>query len=116
VLTKIDLPTADPEPVLNSVEQTLGLSPESVLWTSAKSGAGIGEILPAVIARMPPPSGSRAAPLRCLLFDSWYNEHRGVVCLIQVRTADAATPQVVDGTIRPGMQISSAATSESYSV
>jgi len=71
VLTKIDLPTADPEPVLAAMETAFGIAPESVLWTSAKSGSGIVDIFPAIIDRIPAPgtNDKRQLPLRCLLFD-----------------------------------------------
>jgi len=94
VLTKIDLPSADPEPCLTALEQVLRLNPDDALWTSAKSGAGIGEVLPAIIAKIPPPGASEARdkPLRCLLFDSWFDTYRGVVCSVLV----------VEGTLRPG--------------
>jgi elongation factor 4 len=94
VLTKIDLPTADPEPALLALEAAFGFAQDDALWTSAKSGEGIPEVFPAMVARLPPPSTSeaRSRPLRCLLFDSHYDEYRGVVCAIQV----------VDGTVRPG--------------
>jgi len=87
VLTKIDLPTADPEPALAALETAFGFAPDEALWTSAKSGAGIAELFPAIIARLPPPpeaETARAQPLRALLFDSWYDPFRGVICAVQV--------------------------------
>ena len=94
-LTKIDLSTADPEPALAGLTAAFGIDPESVLWTSAKTGAGIEDgLLPALIDRIPAPGSSalRSAPLRALLFDSWFDEHRGVVCSVVV----------VQGVLRPG--------------
>lgn len=97
VLTKIDLPTADPEPCLAAMETALHIDPDSTLWTSAKSGAGIDEVLPAIVERLPAPGSNelRAAPLRCLLFDSWFDPYRGVVCSVLV----------VEGVLRPGETI-----------
>lgn len=107
VLTKIDLPTADPEPALEALEAAFGIPPEEVIWTSAKSGDGCGEILPAVISRLGSPvSAGRQAPLRALLVDSWFDTFRGVVCLLQV----------VDGTLRVGDRVVMAHSGSSYEV
>ena len=94
VLTKIDLPTADPEPSLTALETAFGIPQDDVIWTSAKTGAGIDEVLPAVIARLPSPgpNSKRAAPLRCLCVDSWFDEYRGVVCSLLI----------AEGSLRPG--------------
>ena len=95
VLTKIDLPGADPEPCLNALESVFGLNPNDALWTSAKTGVGIDDVLPAIIDRVPPPGSNdkRGMPLRVLLFDSWFDAYRGVVCSVLV----------VEGVLRPGM-------------
>lgn len=108
VLTKIDLPSADPEPALSALQLAFGFNPESVIWTSAKTGAGIDELLPAIVKNLPPPStGDRSNnPLQCLLFDSWYDQHRGVICLVQV----------VQGTIKAGDSISMASTGDRFNV
>lgn len=93
-LTKIDLPTADPEPALTAMEAAFGFPQDEVIWTSAKSGAGVSEVFHAIVSKVPSPgaTGARDKPLRALLFDSWYDEYRGVVCLVQI----------VDGTLKPG--------------
>ena len=108
VLTKIDLPSADPEPALIALEAAFGFDPNEAIWTSAKTGSGINELFPAIIKRIPAPAtnGARNAPLRCLLFDSWYDEYRGVVCCIQV----------IDGTLKPGDVILSAHSGDKFTV
>lgn len=108
VLTKIDLPTADPEPVLAAMETAFGIAPESVLWTSAKSGAGIVDVFPAIIDRIPAPgtNDKRQLPLRCLLFDSWYDPYRGVVCSVLV----------VEGSLGSGDVITAASSRDKFTV
>ena len=92
VINKIDLASADPEAALDQLEHIVGLSRNEALLTSAKTGKNVKEILEAVVARIPPPKGDPDAPLKALLFDSWYDNYRGVVVLVRV----------VDGTIRTG--------------
>ena len=89
-LNKIDLPAADPERCAAELEQVLGLPAEGILRISAKTGEGVGALLDAVIDRVPPPVGDRGAPLRALIFDSAYDQYRGVVSSIRV----------VEGTMR----------------
>lgn len=89
VLSKIDISHTEPDAVLEQMFQALEVDPDSVVRCSAKSGQGIGELLEAVIERVRPPAvsqGDEARPFRALLFDMWFDEHRGVVCLVQVRT------------------------------
>ena len=90
VLNKIDLPAADPERCAAEIEGVLGLPAEGILRISAKTGEGVEALLDAVIERVPPPRGDRKAPLRALIFDSSYDQYRGVVSSIRV----------VDGTLR----------------
>ena len=92
VVNKIDLPQADPDAVAAEVAELIGEDPERVLRISAKTGAGIGEVLDAIVERIPPPRGDAAAPGRALIFDSSYDQYRGVVAFVRV----------VDGTFRPG--------------
>lgn len=108
VLTKIDLPTADPEPALAALEAAFGFAQDDSVWTSAKSGSGIPELFPAIINRLPAPgtNDSRSKPLRCLLFDSWYDEYRGVVCAVQV----------VEGCLKPGDAIVAAHSGDRFAV
>ncbi|MCG6957015.1 MAG: translation elongation factor 4 [Gemmatimonadetes bacterium] len=95
VLNKIDLPGAEPERRREEVADLLGIEPESVLLASAKEGVGIDEVLEAVVQRIPPPEGDPDAPLRALIFDSYYDKYLGAVPSVRV----------MDGAIRPGMSI-----------
>ncbi len=84
VLNKIDLPAADPERCAAEIEQVLGLEAAGILRISAKTGEGVPELLDAIVERVPPPSGDPTAPLRALIFDSAYDQYRGVVSSIRV--------------------------------
>ena len=95
VLNKIDLPAADPARCALEIEHVLGLPVEDILHISAKTGQGVPELLDAVIARIPPPVGEADAPLRALIFDSSYDQYRGVVSSIRI----------VDGTLRAGARL-----------
>ena len=90
VLNKIDLPAADPVRCALEIEHVLGLPAEDILHISAKTGEGVPELLDAIIARIPPPKGDPEAPLRALIFDSSYDQYRGVVSSIRI----------VDGSLR----------------
>ena len=83
-LNKIDLPAADPDRYAAEIEQVLGLPAAEILHISAKTGAGVAELLDAVIERTPPPSGSADAPLQGLIFDSHFDQYRGVVSSVRV--------------------------------
>ncbi len=85
VINKIDLPTAEPEKVLEEIENLLGLDPEDAIMASAKEGKGIRETLEAVVRRVPPPRGSADHPLQALIMDAWYDEYQGVVVLVRVK-------------------------------
>ncbi|THU52967.1 hypothetical protein C4D60_Mb10t09490 [Musa balbisiana] len=106
VINKIDQPTADPDRVKAQLKSLFDLDPKDVLLTSAKTGQGLEQVLPAVIERIPPPPGKCDSPLRMLLLDSYYDEYKGVICHVAV----------VDGTLRKGDKIASAATGQSYEV
>ncbi len=84
VLNKIDLPAAEPERILDQIEQMIGLRQDEALLASAKSGIGIHAILEAIVQRIPPPEGDPEKPLRALIFDSWFDSYRGVIVLIRV--------------------------------
>ncbi|MCB0881454.1 MAG: translation elongation factor 4 [Thermoleophilia bacterium] len=92
VLNKIDLPQADPELHGRAVADLIGDDPDNVLRISAKTGEGVADVLEAIVARIPPPEGEPAAPLRALIFDSVYDQYRGVVAFVRI----------VDGGIRSG--------------
>jgi GTP-binding protein LepA len=95
VLNKIDLPGAEPERAREQIEQVIGIDASHAIPASAKLGTGIEEILEAVVQRVPPPRGRPDGPLRALVFDSWFDQYRGVIVLVHV----------VDGRIDPGMKV-----------
>jgi GTP-binding protein LepA len=84
VVNKIDLPSAQPDLVIDELENVLAIPREEVILASAKEGTGVPEILEAIVARIPPPKGSPDAPLRALVFDSHYDPYKGVVCYIRL--------------------------------
>ena len=84
VLNKIDLPAADADKVSQQIEDMIGIDTTDALRVSAKTGIGIGELLEAIVARIPHPKGNRAAPLKALLVDSWYDTYLGVIILVRV--------------------------------
>jgi GTP-binding protein LepA len=83
-LNKIDLPAADPERFAAEIENVLGIPADQILRISAKTGEGVGELLDAVVERIPPPKGDPKAPLQALIFDSQYDQYRGVVSSVRV--------------------------------
>ncbi len=91
VLNKIDLPAAEPERVIEEIEDIIGIDAQDALRASAKTGEGVQDILEAVIARIPAPRGDPVAPLKALIIDSWFDNYVGVVMLVRV----------VDGVLRP---------------
>jgi GTP-binding protein LepA len=84
VINKIDLPSAEPERIREQIEQLIGLDASDALLVSAKQGIGIEDVLEAVVHLIPPPKGSPDAPLRALIFDSWFDPYRGVIILARV--------------------------------
>ena len=84
VINKIDLPSAQPELVMDELESVLAIPREEVLLVSAKDGTGVPEVLEAIVSRIPPPRGDPAAPLRALVFDSTYDPYKGVVCYVRL--------------------------------
>ncbi len=84
VINKIDLPSAQPEKVAEEIEEVVGLDTTDVILASAKERLGIEDILEAIVRRLPPPKGDREAPLKAMVFDSWYDSYRGVVMLVRV--------------------------------
>lgn len=95
VINKIDLPSADPERVKEQIEQVIGVSTHNAVLASAKSGIGINDILEAIVRDVPPPKGSTEAPLKALIFDSWFDPYRGVIVMVRV----------IDGELRKGTKI-----------
>jgi GTP-binding protein LepA len=84
VINKIDLPSADPDRVAKEVADLLGGDPDSAIRISAKTGEGVAEVLDALVERIPPPQGDLAAPARALIFDSSYDQYRGVIAFVRV--------------------------------
>jgi len=106
VLNKIDLPGAEPERRREELVELLGVDPDSILLASAKEGKGVPEILEAIVRHVPPPEGDPDAPLRALIFDSYYDKYLGAVPSIRV----------VDGRLRAGMKVGFGAHDETYEV
>jgi GTP-binding protein LepA len=95
VINKIDLPAADPEEVEKEIEETIGLKKNEVICASAKEGTGVADILEAIIERIPPPQGQSKAPLKAMIFDSWFDNYLGVIILVRV----------FDGKVKKGTKI-----------
>jgi GTP-binding protein LepA len=95
VINKIDLPSADPARVITEIEEIIGIEAKDAVLVSAKTGAGVPELLEALIRRIPPPQGDPQAPLQALIVDSWFDNYVGVVSLVRV----------VNGTLRSGDKI-----------
>jgi GTP-binding protein LepA len=106
IINKIDLPLADAERVMEQLHNVFGFNPEEAIQISAKIGTRVDQIFPSIIDRIPCPSGSRDSPLRMLLFDSWYDHYRGVVCVVAIK----------DGSVGSGDAVSSSHTGLSYEV
>ncbi|MBK7491886.1 MAG: translation elongation factor 4 [Nitrosomonas sp.] len=95
VLNKIDLPAADPERVIDNIEEVIGIDAHDAVRISAKTGQGVADVLEALIAKIPAPEGDPNAPLKALIIDSWFDNYVGVVILVRV----------MDGTLKPGDKI-----------
>ena len=106
VINKIDLPGAEPDKALEQIEHVIGLETHNAVLTSAKTGTGVHEVLEAIVRDVPPPKGNAEAPLKALIFDSWYDSYRGVIVLFRV----------IDGSVRPGMKIRFFNTGRDYQV
>ncbi len=102
VLNKIDLPGAEPDRRAQEIHDLTGVRPEEILRISAKEGTNVAELLEVVVKRVPPPRGDRTAPLRALIFDSYFDRYRGAIPSIRV----------VDGVLTPGMQVAFGAHNE----
>src|SRR5256885_11090459 len=106
VINKVDLPSAEPERVREQIENVIGLDAHDAVLASAKAGIGIDEILQKIVTHMAAAKGNAGGDLRALLFDSWYDPYRGVVCLVRI----------VDGEIRKGMRVKLLSTGGVYEV
>ena len=106
VINKIDLPGADPEKVREQIENVIGISTEHAVLASAKAGIGITDILEAIVRVIPPPEGDTAAPLKALIFDSWFDSYRGVIVMVRL----------IDGKLKRGMKIRLMAQGREYQI
>ena len=106
VLNKIDLPSAEPERIKEQIETIIGLDTTHTVLASAKTGAGVEDILEEIVRDIPPPKGDSKAPLKALIFDSWYDSYRGVIVLFRV----------IDGMLKKGTKIKFFNTGREYLV
>jgi GTP-binding protein LepA len=106
VINKIDLPGAEPDKAVEQIEHLVGLETHNAVFTSAKTGQGVHEVLEAIVRDVPAPKGDPTAPLKALIFDSWYDSYRGVIVLFRI----------IDGSVRPGMKIRFLNTDRDYQV
>ena len=106
VINKIDLPGAQPDEARRQIEDIVGLDASHAILASAKEGTGVQDILEAIVHRLPPPNGNPDAPLKALIFDSWYDAYRGVIILTRV----------IDGVMRSGQKIRFMAAGQEYLV
>src|SRR5512137_1072047 len=104
VLNKIDLPAADPDRVIQEIEDIIGIDAHDAVLASAKEGIGTHEILEEIVKKIPPPKGDSKMPLKALLFDSWYDQYQGVIILVRI----------FDGTLAKGDKILLMSTSRTY--
>lgn len=104
VLNKIDLPAAEPERVKLEIEEIIGIDAHDAVLASAKEGIGTREILEEIVRKIPPPVGDQNAPLKALLFDSWYDQYQGVIILVRI----------FDGTVKKGDKIKLVVNGNSY--
>ena len=106
VINKIDLPSAQPDEAKRQLEEIIGLDSDTAILASGKDGSGVKEILEAVVARVPPPDGDPDAPLKALIFDSWYDPYRGVVIVVRV----------LEGTLRMSTKVTLMNTKQDHEV
>ncbi len=106
VINKIDLPSAEPERVRQEIEDIIGLDGSTAILASAKEGRGIHEVLEGIVSTVPPPGGDADAPLKALLFDSWFDSYQGAVILVRV----------FEGTLRQGMTLQLMSSDKLYDV
>ena len=106
VLNKIDLPSAEPERVINEIEEIIGIGAEDAVRVSAKTGLGVKELLEQIVERIPPPVGDRNKPLKALIVDSWFDNFVGVISLVRI----------MEGELRPKDKIRIMSTGRSFQV
>ncbi|MBI4653621.1 MAG: elongation factor 4 [Nitrospirae bacterium] len=106
VINKIDLPNAEPQKVKAQIEDLMGIDCSEAIYTSAKKGIGIKEVLEAVVKKVPLPKGDKDKPLKALIFDSWFDTYKGVIILVRV----------FDGEVKQGIKITLIAAGKTYEV
>ncbi|MCT4534536.1 translation elongation factor 4 [Halodesulfovibrio sp.] len=106
VLNKIDLPSADVDRVGSEIEESIGLDATEAVGVSAKTGLNVDQVLEAIVERLPAPKGDKDAPLKALIFDSWYDSYQGVIVMFRI----------VDGTVKKGDKIRLMATEKEYDI
>ena len=106
VINKIDLPSARPDEIKQEIEDVIGLDASEAPLISAKEGLNIEDVLESIVEKVPAPSGDSEAPLKALIFDSYYDSYRGVITMIRV----------VEGTIKPGMEVKMMATGKKFEI
>lgn len=106
IINKIDLPSAEPERVKAQIEEAVGIDCSDVIFTSAKEGTGVHDVLEAIVRKVPPPAGSKDRPLKALIFDSWFDNYQGVIVLVRL----------FDGEVKKGSKILLMAAQKTYEV
>ena len=106
IINKIDLPSAEPERVRAQIEEAVGIDCSDVIFTSAKEGTGVHDVLEAIVRKVPPPAGSKDLPLKALIFDSWFDNYQGVIVLVRL----------FDGEVKKGSKILLMAAQKTYEV
>ena len=106
VLNKVDLPSAEPDRIKEQIENIIGLDASEAILTSAKTGIGVEDVIEQIVAKIPAPKGDKNAPLKALIFDSWYDSYRGVIVLFRI----------IEGTIKKGTKIKFFNTGREYLV
>jgi GTP-binding protein LepA len=106
IINKIDLPSAEPERVRAQIEEAVGIDCSDVIFTSAKEGTGVHDVLEAIVRKVPPPAGSKDRPLKALIFDSWFDNYQGVIVLVRL----------FDGEVKKGSKILLMAAQKTYEV
>ena len=106
VINKIDLPSARPDEIKQEIEDVIGIEAEDAPMISAKSGLNVEDVLETIVEKIPAPNGDEDAPLKALIFDSYYDSYKGVVCYVRI----------IDGKVKPGTKVKLMATNKVYDI
>ena len=106
VINKIDLPSARPDEVKQEIEDVIGIEAEDAPMISAKTGLNVEDVLETIVEKIPAPNGDEDAPLKALIFDSYYDSYKGVVCYVRI----------IDGKVKPGTKVKLMATNKVYDI